>query len=201
VSAHLRHADVTAASAFLLTVYPDLVDTPLSLAVKRERGTLIVSVRPGTVGSESGVDGVRPPPLLGAVFAFTAAGDLQSFVAEGPLVDGARSGVFRQTLAEHPAWTSADAEVSLVALGGRAAGTDPGFTPVDPARVTAFIGTQARADAPQLQLVASQTDTARPTASPGWVAHVQAVGRDGQPASYLFQYEPFTGRLVAAVRQ
>jgi hypothetical protein len=94
-----------------------------------------------------------------------------------------------------------DAEVSLVSMGGRAATGEPALTPIDPARVAAFIGTQGRSDVPQLQLVSSQKDMARPTASPGWVAHVQAVGHDGQPATYLFQYEPFTGRLVAAVRQ
>jgi hypothetical protein len=100
--------EVTAATAFLLAVYPDLTDEPLSLAVKREAGKVLVSVRPATVASEPGADGVRPPPVLGAVFAFTASGDLQSFVAQGTLVEAREMRSFvklSRAIRPGPVWT------------------------------------------------------------------------------------------------
>ena len=194
--------EVTAATDFLLLAYPDLATRSVVVTVNRTGSSVAVSVSdaPSPGGAKPGVQ----EPLVNASFEFSARGELQTFAAQGVLLDRMRNEALTRTLAEHPTWTDSDAEAAMLALGGRPSTDTPPMTRIDAAKLGPFVGVgPEQANASKLQWRADREDKANQpfAATPGWTAEVSATSREGKREIYRLVFEPFGGRLVLVTRR
>jgi hypothetical protein len=194
-------AEVTAATDFLLLVYPDLATRPVTVTFNPSGRTVAVSVADAPGPGEAPSAGREP--LLTAGFEFAESGELQSFAATGVLLERTRNETLARTLAEHPAWTDTDAEAALLALGGRPSTAVPPMSQIEPAKLAPFVGASpAPSKTSQLRWRPSTDVADQPfAATPGWTAEVAATTRDGKRATYRLVFEPFGGRLVLVTRE
>ena len=197
--------DVLAAQQFVLDAYPDLLSRSVTIHLRPSDGQILVSVGDTQPGAD-GKTAPAPPPLVTAIVEFDGAGQLRRYQASGALLEKTRNDLLRNQQVAHPDWSDGQLDDWLGAAGGastRGAPPAPAAAAVGPTqRWRSFLGTDANAAAPAFRWKADGNRTAASaTDAPAWLVDATATGSKGEVLHYQLAYEPFSGRLIAAVRQ